>query len=132
MRISDWSSDVCSSDLSDARRHGAVRDAGLRDPSPHVRVGGWRVSADNSRRPREGGGRRRFTRRRRNKPPAAPAFAGATSYAISAPHPKTAARDHHRLVPSCLNLATRSEEHTLNPSPNAQTICRRLLEKNKP
>src|SRR3546814_12924902 len=80
MRISDWSSDVCSSDL---------------------------VSADNSRRPREGGGRRRFTRRRRNKPPAAPAFAGATSYAISAPHPKTAARDHHRLVPSCLNLATR-------------------------
>src|SRR3546814_7357507 len=32
--------------------------------------------------------RRRLTQRRRNKPPAAPAFAGATSYAISASHPQ--------------------------------------------
>ena len=36
------------------------------------------LSADTSRRPREGGGRSRFTLRRRKRPMAAPACAGAT------------------------------------------------------
>src|SRR3546814_7912464 len=46
MRISDWSSDVCSSDLAgirpDYRRLGSGRAAGLVQFTPHRRLaGGW-------------------------------------------------------------------------------------------
>src|SRR3546814_1268314 len=37
MRISDWSSDVCSSDLADLRRqHGPARENGCRQAGQHV------------------------------------------------------------------------------------------------
>src|SRR3546814_6511217 len=65
MRISDWSSDVCSSDLGTARPNCAARSDGrfsgkrCRGKGVEARV----VSTGTSRRPREGGGRRRVTQR---------------------------------------------------------------------
>src|SRR3546814_9214970 len=46
MRISDWSSDVCSSDLSDRD----VRGAGVGDPGGNLAAGGHRL-AESDRHP---------------------------------------------------------------------------------
>src|SRR3546814_3140235 len=41
MRISDWSSDVCSSDLTSARRRGRRRSNRTTDQSPPLQGEGW-------------------------------------------------------------------------------------------
>src|SRR3546814_6069037 len=48
MRISDWSSDVCSSDLRHSREEGRVRLPRLAVPQPRLRKRGWCASRSDS------------------------------------------------------------------------------------
>src|SRR3546814_3082980 len=93
MRISDWSSDVCSSDLTRARRLHR-RLAGRRQGQARGRCGGGR----EGRRPRH-------RRSARTRAPAAQA-AGAAEPAIPADGLPTCTE------PSQCHHAARSEEHT--------------------
>src|SRR3546814_4191944 len=68
MRISDWSSDVCSSDLAQGR---LGRDAAVgAEPASRTRNGGR--TRDLGQRRTAAGGRRRGPRRRRQLPGALP------------------------------------------------------------
>src|SRR3546814_3367824 len=58
MRISDWSSDVCSSDLEGARRAACRREV-LLGAGQEDEAGGFRRQAGPDRLPRKAGHRRR-------------------------------------------------------------------------
>src|SRR3546814_1924230 len=114
MRISDWSSDVCSSDLGDSAHHRAVDRPAL---YPDAADAAGEGAAD--------------PRRRAAEPPRQKGHA----HHGRADDPDRA--DDLRAVVDGpvqslrLGLPVRSEEHTSTPVTNAHLVCRLLLEKTK-
>src|SRR3546814_20481944 len=71
MRINDWSSDVCSSDLQAGTRrglfgsiHGSTGSSRGRGRGPRL----WRLRAGSAERPRRGGGGRTVSRTQCSRP----------------------------------------------------------------
>src|SRR3546814_8942459 len=123
MRISDWSSDVCSSDLMAARRSAYRLDLRLL----------W-LGADP--RARKGAGAARRGRRRRredNRPEAGRAIEILRGRARACPYREqlSARRERDAPVRRLIRRRAIGRAHVSTPVTNTQLVCLLMLEKKK-